>query len=365
MDVAALLGAASRDAVRAHWAPRPAVPRVAASSLTEASFLRDFVAPSRPVVIVGATAHWRAHALLAGADWRERLVELAGEGAETDVNTTPTGRGDAAVLAAADEAEAPEAGRGRRGRRVFVMPQTRRLPLRAALEQVAGGACRCGVPYMSGQDDNVRKQCPALLAALGGNAACGAATDALGGASSVDAVNLWVGASAKIVSTTHKDFYNNLMTVVRGVKRICLLPPADVLWLYERRLPAARYEHNDARCDGGGSGGNGCGGCWRVARDETAGFVPWVCVDPERADLDEFPLFESASPVVVDVGPGDTLFLPALWHHQVSHPHDAVTIAINTWHELDFNSGSYATYSLLREAALLTTRTGVEPPVKE
>ena len=89
-----LLGETSREVARAHWAPRE-VPRVSAADLSEASFLRDYVAPSRPVVLLGATAHWRAHAAWGGNDWRERLASLAGDGAETEVNVTPTGRGDA------------------------------------------------------------------------------------------------------------------------------------------------------------------------------------------------------------------------------------------------------------------------------
>jgi jumonji domain-containing protein 7 len=341
--VACLLGAASRDSVRAHWAPR-AVPRVHVSTLTEASFLRDFVAASRPVVLLGATAHWRARALLANDDWRERLLELAGAGAETDVHTTPTGRGDAAVTEPTG------------GGRVFVMPQTRRMPLRAALDELV--ACRCGVPYLSAQDDNVRKHMPGLLDALGGDGACAVATAALGGAASVEAINVWIGASPAIVSTTHKDHYNNTISVLRGVKRVCLLPPADVLWVYERRLPVAGYEHDDARCLQG-SGAAGCeSACWRIARDEAASALPWICVDPERPDLSTFPLFTHASPVTVDVAAGETLFLPGLWHHQVSHPTAAgdVTIAINTWQSFDFNGIVYATYALLREAALLTTR---------
>lgn len=333
-DLAALLGAASRDAVRAHWAPR-AVPRVSAAELTEASFLRDYVGPSRPVVLLGATAHWRAHELWGGGDgWRERLVALAGDGAETDVNVTPTGRGDAS-------AATPEGA-------VFVTPLVRRLPLREALALVCGdNGGSCGVRYLSGQNDNVRAQMPGLLADLGGDAGCGAASAALG--ASLDAVNIWIGVDARIVSTTHKDSYENLVSVIRGVKRFVLLPPSDVLWLYERGLPLSAYEHNDALCGSDAS-------CWCIARDASGARVPWICVDPEAPDLARFPLFENASAVAVDVRAGETLYLPALWHHQVSHPEPGATIAVNSWRDMNFMSGGFASYSLLRVAAKLTTR---------
>ena len=85
--------------------------------------------------------------------------------------------------------------------------------------------------------------------------------------------------------------------------------------------------------------------------------MPWVCVDPQSPDLARFPDFSNASPVEVDVHEGETLYLPPMWYHQVSHPLEgAVTIAVNTWRDQNFMSGSYSTYSLLREAALLTTR---------
>ena len=346
LDAASLLGAASRDVVRAHWAPR-AVPRVRAEDVTEASFLRDFVAPSQPVVLLGATAHWRAHARWSGDGWRERLVELAGEAAETDVNTTPNGRGDA-VASTEDGAE------------VFVMPLAQRLPLRKALAVVcgagsgSGGGGSCGVPYLSGQNDNVRAQLSGLLADLGGDAGCGAASAALG--ASVDAINLWVGARTRIVSSTHKDHYENLVTVIRGVKRFCLLPPSDVLWLYERGLPLAVYEHDDALCGGSGGGGGHATACWRIALDAGGARVPWLCVDPEAPDSERFPHFSFASPVTVDLRAGETLYLPSLWHHQVSHPEEGITIAVNSWRDMRFDSGSYSSYSLLREAARLTTR---------
>ena len=356
-----LLGEASRDVARAHWAPRE-VPRVSAAGLSEASFLRDFVAPSRPVVLLGATAHWRAHASWGGDDWRERLASLSGDGAETEVNVTPTGRGDAV-------ASTPE------GEEVFVASLSKRLPLREALALVcgndggggggsgggggggvAGGAgrsrdvCRCSVRYLSGQNDNVRRQLPGLLADLGGDAGCGVASAALG--TGAEAVNLWIGSDERIVSTTHKDSYENLVTVIRGVKRFCLLPPCDVLWLSEKVLPMAAYEHDDALCSAGGGGE----ACWRIARDAGGARVPWLRVDPEAPDLSRFPLFANASPVVVDVRAGETLYLPALWHHQVSHPARGVTIAVNTWRDMDYMSGTYASYSLLRAAARLTTR---------
>ena len=85
--------------------------------------------------------------------------------------------------------------------------------------------------------------------------------------------------------------------------------------------------------------------------------LPGATAAAQNSDLARFPDFSNASPVEVDVHEGETLYLPPMWYHQVSHPLEgAVTIAVNTWRDQNFMSGSYSTYSLLREAALLTTR---------
>ena len=46
--------------------------------------------------------------------------------------------------------------------------------------------------------------------------------------------------------------------------------------------------------------------------------MPWIPVDPgDEAAAETFPLYTNATPLVVDVRAGETLFLPALWFHKV------------------------------------------------
>lgn len=45
--------------------------------------------------------------------------------------------------------------------------------------------------------------------------------------------------------------------------------------------------------------------------------VPWVSVDPDAPDLQQFPLFAHCTPIKVTVKAGDILYLPSLWYHQV------------------------------------------------
>ena len=224
----------------------------------------------------------------------------------------------------------------------------------ASLQPSSSRNSACGVPYLSAQDDNLRRELPGLLAALGGDASVDVASTALGGA--VDAVNLWVGGPGS-VSSMHKDPYDNLMTVVRGVKRFCILPPADVLWTYERPLPSARYRHDAALCGDGSCSSSPQPRCW-LLEPEAGGAgqcVPWCEVDPERPDLARFPLFANATPRIVDVRAGETLFLPALWLHQVSHP-EGLTVAVNSWRDVDYCGAAWAMGCVLAAAARLTTR---------
>ncbi|RMZ53402.1 hypothetical protein APUTEX25_004890, partial [Auxenochlorella protothecoides] len=90
-----------------------------------------------------------------------------------------------------------------------------------------------------------------------------------------EAVNLWVG-DERSVTSWHRDPYENMYVVVNGAKRFHLLAPADG---------------------------------WRMA--------------VRRAE--------------VEVGPGETLYLPAGWWHAVEQSPD--TIAVNYWHDRHWGAG--------------------------
>jgi jumonji domain-containing protein 7 len=246
------------------------------------------------------------------------------------LSRTPTGRADA---------------RERDGK--FYLPHNVQCTLAEALGVLegcgggGGGAC-CGTPYLSAQDDSLRREVPALAADIGRVAV---AEEALGVA---EAVNLWVApptagagaCAAPPVSSTHKDFYENLVTVIAGAKTFTLLPPTDAAFLHVTRCAPVRYAHCDAACSGGGARecaawtwqeeGGGEGGA--------AAPVPWVAVDPDAPDLAAFPRFAHASPLRCTLRAGETLYLPALWYHQVGVGADqaGLTISVNSWFEMTF-----------------------------
>jgi [protein]-arginine 3-hydroxylase / protease len=107
---------------------------------------------------------------------------------------------------------------------------------------------------------------------------------------------LWISAPGT-TSALHFDLADNLHTVIAGRKRVLLYSPADRACVYPRGLWSSIP--NGAR------------------------------VDPEAPDYARFPRLARARPLVAELGPGDTLYIPrGFWHHVRSL--DA-SISVNTW----------------------------------
>jgi jumonji domain-containing protein 7 len=211
--------------------------------LSNDTFVREFVARNKPVVITDALAKWPAL-----YKWNPRSFFTHRDETVT-VNFSPDGWGDSLVEVA--EVEIGEEG-DRDLAQVFVKPQEVDMPLGAAAALIAGGceqtsaafkALPLGVPYLSWQNDSLRRQTPALLADLRpfpfapwGNAHSSGEDAGMG----AEAVNLWLG-DERSTSSIHKDHFENLYAVVRGEKVFTLLPPCDVLWLYERQYATGTF----------------------------------------------------------------------------------------------------------------------------
>lgn len=93
----------------------------------------------------------------------------------------------------------------------------------------------------------------------------------------------WLG-PAGTVTPLHCDFDDNIFAQLWGTKRIFLSPPHHDEFLYVREANAVLY----------GS--------------------PF---DPEAPDFDKFPLARQATMIECIVKPGDLLYVPAGWYHQV------------------------------------------------
>lgn len=113
----------------------------------------------------------------------------------------------------------------------------------------------------------------------------------------------WMGRSpVPIVTPLHHDFEDNLYVVVEGEKRFLLFPPSDAPCLYTRGTVVRVEPH----------------GAIVYAPGEP---MPHLSrLDPRAPDPERFPRFAEVRHHGREVvlGPGDMLFVPAGWFHEVS-----------------------------------------------
>lgn len=123
---------------------------------------------------------------------------------------------------------------------------------------------------------------------------------------------LWVSA-ADIGVPLHRDFYENLLCQVVGIKQVVLYPPEDWhhLYAFQRRSPSPG----------------------------------WSPVDGEAPDVQRFPRSADARRIVITLRAGEVLFLPSRWFHQIRSLEHSVTV--NFW----WATGVYA--RILRMAHLV------------
>jgi hypothetical protein len=115
---------------------------------------------------------------------------------------------------------------------------------------------------------------------------------------------LWIGNRGQVA--THYDNSYNVAAVVAGHRRFTLFPPEQLPNLYVGPL------------------------------DRTLAGPPVSLVDPDAPDLQAFPRFAEAARhgQVAELGPGDALFIPAIWWHHV-RALDAVNVLVNYWWNVD------------------------------
>ena len=109
--------------------------------------------------------------------------------------------------------------------------------------------------------------------------------------------SFWLG-SAGTVTPLHYDLIYNLAVEVRGRKRFTLFAPDQLDYLY----PFSKRSK----------------------------IVTFSRVDIEKPDLDRFPKFQQAQPIQCTLEPGEILYIPPFWWHQV-HSVDAAILMNYTW----------------------------------
>jgi hypothetical protein len=100
----------------------------------------------------------------------------------------------------------------------------------------------------------------------------------------------------------HRDWADNFLTQLAGRKQLWLAPPFDAECFYLRDRVAARYNN--------------------VSWDRSA-------VHPRTPNLAEHPRFQDAHLVKCVLEPGDTLYLPCGWWHNVANL--TASVCVNSW----------------------------------
>lgn len=317
-DISTCLNSLLCDA-RALWVPSK-IPR-AVFPPRSVDFLRNHVAPNVPVIYTDVCV----------PSWGDELSleQIAGD-LRVDVAWTPSGYGDHVERASG----------------LFVKPHIEVQTLREFLSDLRGtrredvvqpsgllGSRRApcskifGVPYYSAQNDCFRRHFSGLLHGL---PSLEFAQEAFG--AEADAINLWVGDERSITSM-HKDHYENLFMVISGEKRFTLRPPCDVTLLSEQEFQSATYVPNQS-------------GRLEPIVDTPTSTVPWIMkhTNVPRNCHDQI---NAHDPIEVVVKPGEMLYLPSLWYHEVRQV--GFTVAVNWWFDMCFTSPNYVYYNFLRE----------------
>ncbi|GAX38631.1 cupin-like domain-containing protein [Nodularia sp. NIES-3585] len=109
--------------------------------------------------------------------------------------------------------------------------------------------------------------------------------------------NLWIGTGGNI-TPLHWDAAQNLLSQVRGRKRILLFEPKQISFLYPFSVHSQTPHISHLNID--------------------------------KLDIEKFPKFQKAKYTECILEPGEMLFIPAFWWHQV-YSLDQLNIAVNFW----------------------------------
>lgn len=118
---------------------------------------------------------------------------------------------------------------------------------------------------------------------------------ALGEASTLDAVNLWLGTDESITAL-HRDNYENIYCQIIGQKHFVLLPPVEASCVSEQWLLPATYDESMI-----------------LVPDEGAEKVPCAVWDPDFPEKQATMYSRFSRLMRVTLDQGDMMYLPTCW----------------------------------------------------
>lgn len=171
--------------------------------------------------------------------------------------------------------------------------QAERVGLSAYLDRIVAAPVQPGGPSFYAGSTDLDTYLPGLRA----DCDLGLSDEQFGASPTVSA---WIG--NRTIASTHYDMSNNLACCLVGHRRFTLFPPDEIANLYPGPL------------------------------EPTPGGQVVSMVDLRAPDLDRFPRFAAAleRAEVAEMEPGDVLFYPALWWHNVEALDD-FNVMVNYW----------------------------------
>lgn len=286
---------------------------------SQLQFCKEAYSRYHPVILTGMIDHWPAL-----QKWNEQYFSNTLKEKKISVNLTLEGMADSIQLLDYEN----------KLQEYFLYPADVQMPIHEFFELLFKYYPNKGpgtiIPYLSQQNDNLRKEFPELMKDIDMNFPLAEIFDS----PEPEAVNLWIG-DERSISSIHKDHFENFYFVVSGEKTFTLFPPTDAAYFPENPYPALKYkpvyENNEI-----------------INLELTKENCPteslsWISIDPndylEDGDYDyegcPWPDRKYANPLTVTVNAGEILYIPAMWYHRVSQ--NELTVAVNMWYDQRFD----------------------------
>ena len=121
--------------------------------------------------------------------------------------------------------------------------------------------------------------------------------------------HLWMG-NVPVITGLHTDQFDNIIRVHRGRKSVLLFRPDQRKLLYYEPVLDVYTEYNVSTASA------------RVVSATVSSNHALVGLRDGDGGSAGFPLFEQAAGLGCELGPGDTILIPKLWHHAVASTPD-------------------------------------------
>jgi peptidyl-lysine (3S)-dioxygenase / protease len=133
--------------------------------------------------------------------------------------------------------------------------------------------------------------------------------------------DIWIG-DGQTIGKLHFDEYDNFLVQVSGSKEILLFDPHHNENLYEGHIAEAHFSFNiDTET---------------FSKDHLLESTSMVMIDLSNPDYNKFPRFRNTQSLKYRIEPGDILYLPSFWWHEVPSFSfkDSLNrnIAVNFWY---------------------------------